>query len=62
MMKNVFVDTGECNLVVLVIILLFKASKVTLTLTPPNSGIRIIYYEDDTMDHQNLKHRRDSKR
>jgi hypothetical protein len=28
MMKNVFVDTGECNLVVLVINLLFKASKV----------------------------------
>jgi hypothetical protein len=48
MMKNVFVDTGECNLVVLVIILLFKASKVV--------------YEDDTMDHQNLNHRRDSKR
>jgi hypothetical protein len=28
MMKNVFVDTGECILVVLVINLLFKASKV----------------------------------
>jgi hypothetical protein len=28
MMKNVFVDTGECNVVVLVINLLFKASKV----------------------------------
>jgi hypothetical protein len=50
-------------LVVLVIILLFKASKVaTRRIPPPNSGIRIIYYEDDTMDHQNLKHRRDSKR
>jgi hypothetical protein len=46
MMKNVFVDTGECILVVLVINLLFKASKVAtldedkLDVThPPNNGI-----------------------
>jgi hypothetical protein len=56
MMKNVFVDTGECNLVVLVINLLFKASKVA-TLdevkldASPKNGIRKNYFEDDTMDH-----------